>query len=109
MDKKIYNSADLTVGDVGIAIAMTTDIDLSLYVPSDFEFTLIKPSGVTINRQAMALDGYTVTYYTVSGDIDEDGDWAVYLKNVKVGYEFVKGTRNFTVRPSAGDMANYNG
>lgn len=106
MNKKIYNSADMTVGDAGVGIAMTTDVDLSLYVPSDFEFTFIKPSGATITRPAVTLNNYTVTYYTYEADMDEAGVWEVYLKNVKIGYEFVKGNSTFSVRPKAEDMAS---
>ncbi len=110
MGKKIYRSADSVVGNVGDPVEITTPLDISTYALAELEMIFIKPSGGTITRNPNEIkDKYTCVYYTCIGDLDEDGEWEVYLKDVRIGREFVKGNGSFTVRPKAMDMALYNG
>jgi hypothetical protein len=110
MTKKIFQGADLTVGDVLAPITITTDLNISGYALTELEFIFIKPSGGTLIKNPSEITGtYSCKYNTVSDDLDEDGDWEVYLKDLRIGREFQKGNNSFKVRPKAQDMALYNG
>lgn len=110
MGKKIYKEANATVGDIGTPVTITTPLDISLYALTELELIFIKPSGGTFIRNPSEITGtYTCKYYTFADDLDEDGDWDVYLKDLRIGREFVGGNNSFRVRPKALDMALYNG
>lgn len=110
MTKLISEGADVAIGSC-VPIEITVDIDLTTgaYLISEIEIVFIKPSGQTIIRTPASLLNYVITYNTFSSDLDEEGEWHVYVRNLKVGYEFVKGNSVFTVRPKAEDMAVANG
>ena len=92
----------MTVGDVGVRIGYTTDQTLT----GDIDFELMKPDGSTIRRDADSLVDATAYYYTVEGDIDQAGDWYVFLKNVTTGYYFIEdGANVMKVRPKPATMA----
>ena len=92
---------DITVGDVGIQISVTTDEVLSGNV--DIEF--MKPSGATILRDIHSLDGATALYIKQPGDIDESGEWSVYLKDSTTGFYYNEyGGNSFRVRPTPAEM-----
>ena len=94
---------DMTRGDIGVPITVTADETLTA---KDIDFIFIKPSGETIRRDATSISGYTATYYTLSGDIDEAGKWTVYLKYETNPYYYVGESGNtFYVRPKPEDMA----
>ena len=99
-----FKEGDLTVGDIGVTISAVADISLA---GLNVTFKFIKPSGQAIVRSAV-VSGYTATYTTVSGDIDEPGTWRVYLYNATSGYHFTKESGNvFVVRPKPEEMAAY--
>lgn len=92
---------DITVGDVGIQISVTTDETLSGNV--DMEF--MKPSGATITRDVHELSGATALYITQPGDIDESGKWHVFLKDSTTGFYYNEyGGNSFRVRPTPAEM-----
>jgi hypothetical protein len=96
-------SGELTVGDIGIPIVATTDETLT---GLDIDFILIKPSGESIRRDASSISGLTATYNTASGDMDESGDWFVFLYNNTTGFYYNKESGNrMPVRPKPEDMA----
>lgn len=90
---------DMTVGDVGIPIAITTDVTLT---GKNIDMVLVKQSGNSIIRDA-SVSGTVATYTTIAGDIDEAGRWFAYLRNVTDGYDFDRAT-TFTVKPKPEDM-----
>lgn len=90
----------MTVGDVGVPIAITTNVTLTT---KDIDMILVKPNGESITRDA-SVSSTVATYTTVSGDIDVDGVWRAYLRNVTDGYDFDRATV-FTVKPKPEDMA----
>lgn len=94
---------ELTVGDIGVNIVGTVDETIAAL---NIDFVFVKPSGATITRDATSLSGQTATYTTVSGDIDEAGDWHVFLKNVTTGFHYTRESgHKFPVRPKPEDMA----
>lgn len=94
---------DMTVGDIGVSFIATADETLT---DKNVDFIFLKPSGETIRRDATSISGYTATYNTVSGDIDEAGTWYVYLKYETAPYYYTKESGNrFYVRPRPEDMA----
>lgn len=111
MAKKIYEGADIAVGSVGVVIEITTDLDLAtgVYLVTELEIIFIKPSGGAFTRTPSSISGYIATYNTIADDIDEEGEWHVYLRNLRLDQEFVKGNSAFTARPKALDMGLYNG
>ncbi len=111
MSKKIYEGAGIAVGSANVPVEITTDLDLAtgVYLVSELEMIFIKPSGETFTRTPSSISGYIATYNTVAGDIDEEGEWHAYLKNLRLDYEFVKGNTSFSARPKALDMGLYNG
>jgi len=94
---------DLTVGDVGASI--TADVGETLTgLNIDFEF--LKPDGSMINRDATGVSGTVATYTTVSGDIDQAGQWYAFIYNATTGFYYTKESGHaFRVRPKPGDMA----
>jgi len=96
---------DITVGDIGVNIIATADESLA---GKNVNFKLTKPSGQVIVRAATATSGYTATYTTASGDIDEAGVWYIDLENVTTGFHYTKGSgTTMNVRPKPEDMAAY--
>lgn len=94
-------AGDLTVGDIGVQISVTTNETLSGNV--DFEF--LKPSGATITRDVNSLSGATALYITQDGDIDEAGKWYVFLKDSTTGFRYNEyGGNSFRVRPTPAEM-----
>lgn len=98
--------ADMTVGDAGIPITVTVDEDISAIPLTSLEFVFVSPSGNTFTRNPASLTTYTATYNTFSTDIDEDGDWHLYFRNLATGFEYNEGNNIFTVRKKAEDMAS---
>jgi hypothetical protein len=99
-----FKDGDITVGDVGINIVATADETLT---GETTYFKFVKPSGATISRAAVE-SGYTATYTTVDGDIDEAGTWRIYLYNATTGFYYTKESGNIMeVRPKPEDMAAY--
>ena len=98
--------AELTVGDIGITIDVTTNEVMS---GKDIEVIVVKPSGATFRKNVTSIsdDGYTASYSLVTGDVDEEGEYSVYLRNNEDGYEYKVGANTFLVRPKAEDMAKY--
>lgn len=98
------NNGDITVGDVGVNIVITADESLA---GKTTLIKMVKPSGQTISRAATE-SGYTATYATVDGDIDEAGVWYIYLYNATTGFYYTKESGNaMVVRPKPEDMAAY--
>ena len=94
---------DLTVGDIGVNITGTVDESL---VGKVIYFKFTKPSGEVLTKLATSTSGYTATYTTSSGDIDEDGTWYIDLYNATTGFHYVKGSGVvMKVRPRPEDMA----
>ena len=94
--------ADMTEQDVGVSIEITTNENLTGY---NLEFIFVKPSGATITRTATSISGYSASYVTASGDIDESGDYYVFLRNKDIGFEYDPGNNKFRVRPKGEDQA----
>ena len=94
--------ADLTVGDAGVSIEVTTNTDLT---GCDIEFIFIKPDGSSFTRTATSISVYTAAYVSQADDFDLDGDHYVYLRNKTVQYEFNEGNNRFRVRPKGEDQA----
>ncbi len=110
MDQKIIKGADIAMGSSGVPVSITTNLDISAYALTELQFIFIKPSGAILyGTPAVIENNYTAIYYTFTSDIDEEGEWQVFLKNLRTGYEFVKGNSSFTARPAAEDMASSNG
>lgn len=94
---------DMTIGDIGVPITVTADEALTA---KDIDFIFVKPSGETIRRDATSISGYTATYNTASGDIDEAGVWTIYIKYESNPYYYTNESGNtFRVRPRPEDMA----
>lgn len=93
----------LTVGDIGIEI--TAELGETLTgLNIDFEF--LKPDESTIMRDASSLSGTEATYETASGDIDQAGDWYIYVLNVTTGFYYNRESgHHIHVRPKPADMA----
>ena len=95
-------TGDLTVGDVGVTFEATADETLT---GKDVDFYFVKPSGATI-RKDTTVSGYTASYTTIAGDIDESGKWYVYVYNATDGYWYINESGNvFIVREKPVDMA----
>lgn len=111
MAKKIYEGADIAVGSANVAVEITTDLDLAtgVYLVTELEMIFIKPSGETFTRTPSSISGYIAIYNTGADDIDEEGEWHVYLRNLRLDQEFVKGNSAFSARPKVEDMSSYNG
>lgn len=99
--------ADITVGDAGIQVTVTVDEDLTDYELTDLEFIFIKPTGGTFTKNPASKTQYTATYLTFSTDIDEEGEWYVYFRNLATGFEYNEGNNSFLARPKAEDMAKW--
>ena len=93
---------DFTVGDVGVNIQITADIDLT---GIDVDFIFVKPSGATITRDSTSISTYTATYTLASGDLDESGTWRVWLYEADTGYYFDADDNVFVVAPKPEDQA----
>lgn len=92
---------DMTVGDVGVPFICVVD---EVITGLSIEMVFVKPSGNSIRRTA-SVSQYTASYATVSGDIDEDGEWTVYLFNKTSGYFYTNESGNtFRVRPHPEEM-----
>lgn len=99
-----YIEGDLTVGDVGVPIELTANVSLT---GKTVYFKLSKPSGAVIVRTA-SVSGYTATYTTIAGDIDEAGEWRIFAYESTTGYHFTKESGHLVrVRPKPEDMAAY--
>ena len=93
----------MTVGDVDVPFTVTAD---EVLTGKNVDFIFVKPSGTTIRRDATSISGYTATYNTVVGDLDEDGEWSVYLKyQTSPRYYTNESGNTFRVRPTPEDMA----
>ena len=101
--------ADMTVGDAGIQISVTVDEDLTDIALTSLEFVFVSPSGNTFTRNPASKTTYTATYLTFANDIDEDGDWHLYFRNIATGFSYNEGNNTFVVRKKAEDMASDNG
>jgi len=101
--------ADMTVGDAGIQISVTVDEDLTDIELTSLEFVFVSPSGNTFTRNPASKTTYTATYLTFASDINEDGTWHMYFRNLATGFEYNEGNNVFTVRKKAEDMASDNG
>uniref|UniRef100_A0A6M3K4I9 Uncharacterized protein n=1 Tax=viral metagenome TaxID=1070528 RepID=A0A6M3K4I9_9ZZZZ len=101
--------ADMTIGDAGVPISITVDEDLTDIELTSLEMVFVSPSGNTFTRTPAEKTTYTATYYTYTADIDEDGTWHVYFRNLATGFEYNEGNNVFTVRKKAEDMASDNG
>lgn len=95
-------AGDFTVGDIGVSVEITTDVDLTSV---DADFVFIKPSGESIRRDATSVSTYTATYTWVAGDLDEAGEWRVWLYNETTDYFFKPSSNVFTVTDDPEDMA----
>jgi hypothetical protein len=96
---------NFTVGDVGVSLSVRTNEDLTA---KTIYFIFIKPSGVTLTKQATSISTYIAIYTWASGDLDEDGEWKVSLKNANspsAEYEYQPGAISFNVRPTTEEMA----
>ena len=91
---------NMTVGDVGAQVAITTDVTLT---GKNIDILLIKPSGATLLTDT-TVSGTVATYTSTSGQIDEEGEYTAMLKNVTDSYWFT-GTVNWPVSPDPQDMA----
>lgn len=92
---------DMTAGDVGVQISITTDEELS----GDVNFEFVKPDGSTITRDVTSLSGATALYVTAAGDIDQAGIWFAFLKDATTGFYYNDyGGNAFTVREKPADM-----
>jgi hypothetical protein len=103
--------ADMTVGDAGIPFTITIDEDLTGYATTEIQLIFVSPTGDTFRKTpysitATAGGGTTIVYYSYSTDILEDGDWHLYLYNVRTGFEYNEGNNVFVVRKKAEDMAS---
>ena len=103
---RIVEAADFVVGDTGLNIDITTDIDMT---DMDLEIIVVKPSGNTFTKDVTSIsdDGYTANYTLVAGDLDEDGEHMAFLRSKDEPYEFKPSKYKFTVRPKAEDMAKW--
>lgn len=95
-----YVMGDWTVGDVGATITIPTDVTLTA---KNIDIVFIKPSGASLIVDA-SVSGVEASYTTVSGDVDESGDWKAHVRNVTDGYDFV-GYVPIRVNPKPEDMA----
>ena len=94
---------DFTVGDVDVPIIGVAD---EVLTGKNIDFIFIKPTGETLKRDADSVSGYNATYHTVAGDLDEDGEWSVYLYYATAPYYYTRESGNtFWVRQKPEDMA----
>ena len=99
-----FEHGDMTVGDVNVPVTLSAD---EVLTGKNVDFEFIKPSGKSIRRDATVTGTYTARYLTVSGDIDESGEWRVFAKDAGSGYYYTKESGNiFRVRPKPMTMAN---
>lgn len=91
----------MTVGDENVRITYTVNETLS----GDIDFEFIKPDGSTIRRDATGISGASAYYDTAAGDIDQAGDWYVFLWNVTSGFRYIEdGANVIKVRPTPAAM-----
>lgn len=97
-----YTRGNVTVGDVGVTITATADIDLT---GKSIYFHIIKPNNEVILREAN-VSGRTASYTTVDGDLDVSGEWVILVKDHSSGYYFTNESGNIiVVRPKPDEMA----
>ncbi len=93
---------DFTVGDIGVTVEAHISSTLT---GINIRFDFVKPSGAMLQVDATSTSGYITKYTTTSAtDLDESGEYAVYVYNKDTGYYFAGGGI-FTVRPQPGEMA----
>jgi hypothetical protein len=73
---------DFYIGAIGVEFRIDTGYDLA--GDTLLQLKLRKPSGEEVNWTATAYDTTTLTYTTVSGDLDEAGTWT-YQSYVEIG------------------------
>lgn len=82
-----FQNPDLTVGDVGVALAILTN-DAALE-SRDLQFEFTKPSGSRLVVDDDSVSGMTTVYVTRPGDVDEVGDWKMDLYDKTSGMYYL--------------------
>ena len=96
-------NGDMTKGDIGVPIIAVANETLT---GKTIEFEFIKPSGATLRKPAESVSGRNANYHTVSGDLDESGEWQAYLYDAGEGRYYTNESGNeFIVRPLPSEMA----
>lgn len=88
-------------GDIGARLIISTD-NTNIAESATLHLFLQKPSGTTVEIDITApMVNYTtgvITYYTVSGDLNESGEYKAQLKgNFVDGSDLVSDQDSFTV------------